>query len=719
MKKMLIKIFVFVAVAAVGVLLWAYLVPPPSMDAYLKEGSAYDLAVKSIEGDNGDEGLEEAVGGLLAQMTLDEKIHMLSGHTIPQTMRDMLLTGRNYNVHALSSGGCRRLGVPPILFTDGPRGVVMGRSTCFPVSSLRAATFDTDLEYRFGKAIADEAIAQGANYFAGICVNLVRNPRWGRSQESYGEDQFLLGEFGATLTRSIQEEGMIACPKHFALNSIEDLRFFVDVSCDERTLHEVYLPHFRKCVDAGAESLMGAYNRFDGDYCCENKMLLHDILRVEWGFDGFVMSDFVSAMHSTDKSLKVGLDVEMMFGQYYTSGKIRSALKDGSISEGDIDRSVSNILRASIRQFPKIRHRNMDVVGCGRHRELALEIAQKGMVLLKNDGVLPLSAQSEVMVCGPYADVVNVGDYGSSRVHDADIVTPLQGFRNYFDKVSITDGDVAVICVGSNASREGEFFASMKEVATEKPLDKGGDRISLRLADEDIALIKKMKALGKKTVVVLYSGGAIITEEWKDYADAVIMNFYSGCEGGNALASLVSGECNFSGRLPFTVARTEADYPPFLEIGDAPYEIDYGYYHGYALLDKEGKCAEYPFGFGLSYTTFEIGASACHIDNECLVVSAEVSNMGTVTGAEVVQVYVGSDVSSTGEDRPVKQLKGFARIELAPGEVGKAVISIPLKELSFRHDGRWVMDAQYSIYVGVNAEDAGKRRMKVSLDRTL
>ena len=205
----------------------------------------FDQAVKAYQANPVKEELEKQVSALCGEMTLNEKIHMLSGHTIGQTQVDMIKTGRNYNVRSLKAGGCKRLGVPPVAFTDGPRGVVMGNSTCFPVSMLRASAFDPELEYRFGKAIADEAIAQDANYFAGVCINLVRNPRWGRTQETYGEDPFLLGAYGAALTKSVQEEGMIACPKHFALNSIEDLRFFVNAKCDDRTLHEVYLPHFK------------------------------------------------------------------------------------------------------------------------------------------------------------------------------------------------------------------------------------------------------------------------------------------------------------------------------------------------------------------------------------------------------------------------------------------------------------------------------------------
>lgn len=319
---------------------------------------------------------------------------MLSVHPIAQIQVDMIKTGRNYNVHALPAGGCKWLGVPPILFTDGPRSVVMGNSTCFPVSMLRASTFDTDLEYSFGKAIADEAIDQGANYYAGVCINLVRNPRWSRSQETYGEDPYLLGEFGVALTKSVQEEGMIACPKHFALNSIEDLRFYVDVKCDDRTLHEVYLPHFKKCIDAGALSIMGAYNRYDEYYCCANKKLLTDILCEEWGFDGFVMSDFVWGCRDTEGCLRAGPDVEMMFTMQYGAGKIKKLLKSGNINEEHIDRAVRNILGVLICQVPNIKPRSMDKVCCADHRALALEIAEKGMVLLENNGVLPLSKET-------------------------------------------------------------------------------------------------------------------------------------------------------------------------------------------------------------------------------------------------------------------------------------------------------------------------------------
>ena len=666
----------------------------------------FSQAVKNYQDDPSKENLRAQAQALLDEMTLKEKIYMLSGHTIMQTQRDMIKTRRNYNVSALQAGGCKRLGIPPVLFTDGPRGVVMGNSTCFPVSMLRASTFDTDLEYRFGKAIADEAIAQGANYYAGICINLVRNPRWGRCQETYGEDQFLLGAFGAALTKSVQEEGMIACPKHFALNSIEDLRFYIDVKCDDRTLHEVYLPHFKKCIDAGALSIMGAYNRYDESYCCGNKKLLTDILRDEWGFDGFVMSDFVWGCRDTENSLRAGLDIEMMMTNKYSYGSIKKLMKKGMVNEEHVDRAVRNILGVLLRQIPKIKERPMTTVGSIAHRELALEIAEKGMVLLKNDGVLPLAKSAAVCVTGPYADVENIGDHGSSRVYDKNIVTPWRGISDVFPKASKENGDVAVICVGSNYKQEGEYFAQTKYSLETKPKDCGGDRASLHLSAEDVSLIREMKQKGKKVVVVLFCGSVICAEEWKDYADAIVLNYYSGCEGGTALANLLCGDKNFSGKLTCTIAKNEDDYPPIIGIGEKPYVIEYGYYHGYALMDKEGKETAWPFGFGLSYTTFKLGTASVTGQDGAINVTVPVTNTGARAGAEVVQIYVGSNGAADGTDRPVKTLKGFCRVELAPGETKDAQITIDPEDLKFWTPSGWIFDPEYTIYAGTDSASA-------------
>lgn len=677
----------------------------------------FQEAVKAYQKNPTKENLKAQAEKLCGEMTEKERIYMLSGHTMGQLMKDYIKTKRSYNVHALPAGGCKRLGVPPVLFTDGPRGVVMCNSTCFPVSMLRASTFDPDLEYRFGKAVADEAIAQGANYYAGVCINLVRNPKWGRTQETYGEDTCLLGEFGKALTKSVQEEGMIACPKHFALNSIEDLRFYVDVKTDERTLREVYLPHFKKCIDAGALSIMGAYNRYDETYCCGNKKLLTDILRDEWGVDGFVMSDFVWGVRDTEQCLRAGLDIEMMFTQHYSEKKIKKCVKTGELNQEHIDRAVQNILSVLIRQIPNIKPRSMETVGCKEHRKLALEIAEKGMVLLENNGVLPLKKNTRVVVAGDYADEANVGDHGSSQVYDKHLITPYQGLRKIFSSVSLKedkDAEVAVLCVGSNYKEEGEYFANSKYDLKEKPKDCGGDRKSLRLSKEEVALIKRMKQSDKKVVVVLYSGCAIIVEEWKKYADAIVMNYYSGCEGGSALANLLCGNVNFSGHLPFTIAKSEEEYPPIIGIGDMPYVIEYGYYHGYALFDKESREPAYPFGYGLSYTDFSFSNTQIQQEADSVVVTVDVTNTGSCDGAEVIQVYFGSSGASNGADRPVKTLKGFRRVELKSGETKTVSVRVEKEDLKFYDNGHWVLDPEYMIYVGNNSRNTKQYKVTIS-----
>jgi len=686
----------------------------------------YQQAVAAYRQNPTKEVLHAQVKALTDEMTLKEKIYMLSGHLTAQFQIDMIQTGRNYNVHALPAGGCKRLGVPPVLFTDGPRGVVMLNSTCFPSAVARASTFDTDVEYRVGKVIADEAIAQGANLFAGVCINAARNPRWGRTQESYGEDPFLLGEMGKALTVAVQEEGMIACVKHFALNSMEDLRFYIDVHIDDRALHEVYLPHFKKCVDAGAQCVMSAYNRYEEYHCGENKKLLTDILRREWDFDGFVMSDFVWGTYNCEHSLRAGLDCEMMFTMKYTEGNIKKCLSKGLLNIEHIDRAARNILKALIRQEPNIKPRDKSVVACEANRAVAREAAEKGMVLLENNGILPLSTDRSLIVCGNYADVVNTGDHGSSRVWDKKIVTPYQGLKAMFpntvlagaqdgkkEPVTVPNsvafgakGDVAIVCAGFDYKTEGEYFVNTNYKLTEKPHNGGGDRMTLRLSSEEVELIKGLKKAGKKVIVCLFSGSAVLIDEWKEYADAVIMHYYGGCEGGTALANLLSGKTNFSGKLPFTVAQKESDYPEFKYIGQHPYTIDYGYYHGYTKLDKEGKTAAYPFGYGLSYTSFTVSDARVAEDADSLTVTATVKNTGKVTGAEVVQVYVGSKGAANGDDRPVKQLKGFQRVELQPGEEKAVEITVSREEMKFWTPSGWVLDEAYTVYVGTDCANA-------------
>ena len=678
--------------------------------------------VKALEiyrNEPAEENVQLLAKELLDEMTLKEKIRMLQGHAMGVTAKNFLTKGRFYNGEAYPAGGCARLKIPPILFTDGPRGVVMGKSTCFPVSMLRGATFDDDLEYEVGEVFAKEAAAGGANYFAGICINLLRNPMWGRAQETYGEDPFLLGKMGVALTKAMQDNGIIACPKHYALNSIEDLRFSVNAKADERTLHEVYLPHFKKCVDAGAMSIMGAYNKVNGTYCCENAHLLNDILRDKWNFDGFTISDFFFGIYDAARSLKAGLDVEMPYTFRYSLLPVK--LKKGEISEKDIDVAVGRVLRVMIRVLPKFKPYPQSVILSKEHTRLARKVATKGMVLLKNkDNVLPVAKGTKIAVVGRYADKINTGDHGSSNVFSPYTVTPYQGLKAKFEEenVAVYNGcdtqkatetaaasDYIVVCVGSDWLQEGEFLVNMGNVK-KKPKGSGGDRVDLHIPEEDVALINALAGTGKKLIVNIMGGSAYILKDWIDNADSVVMSFYSGLEGGNALADVISGDVNPGGKLPFTIANTAEEYPSFLHIGAKDKDIDYGYYHGYTLFDKKNKTPHFPFGFGLSYTSFELSDAEAELDDGKIEVSVTVKNTGKADGDEVVQVYIGSN--NTTEDRPVKLLKGFRRVSVDAGESKKVEIDIDIDDIRFYNPETeiWEADDSYTVYVGTDCQNA-------------
>lgn len=678
----------------------------------------FNTALKLYKENPTIEKLNEVADKLLSEMTLKEKIRMMRGHAMGVTIKNVFTRGRYYNGEAYPAGGCKRLGIPPVLFTDGPRGIVMGKCTCFPVSMLRGATFDDELEYEIGQVMAKEASAFGANLFAGVCINLLRNPKWGRAQETYGEDPFLLGKMGVALTRAMQENGIIACPKHYALNSIEDLRFSVDAKADERTLHEVYLPHFKKCIDAGAMSIMGAYNKVNGTYACENKELLTDILRDKWGFEGFALSDFVYGIYDSARSVKAGMDVEMPYTFRYAS--LNSKLKKGELTEADIDLSVTRVLKALIKTLPEYKEQPKSVILAKEHTELSRRVAGKGTVLLKNENkTLPVAKGKRIAVVGRYADKINVGDHGSSRVYSPYTVTAFEGIKNRFGEENVVvyngcdiakasetvkDCDYIIACVGSDYKQEGEFLVNRGNIK-QKPIGKGGDRVNLRVPEEDVALIKALSETGKKLVVNVMGGSAYVIKEWSHSADAVLFSFYSGLEGGNALADVLSGDVNPGGKLPFTIAFNDEDYPSFLRVEDSTREIDYGYYHGYTLFDKNGIEPQYPFGYGLSYTDFQISNTKVSQNDNTIVVSADIKNIGDVDGDEVLQIYVASDNSE--KDRPVKLLKGFKRVSVKAGETVNVKVETELEDIKFYNAeiGEWELDNCYTIFAGTDSKN--------------
>ena len=389
--------------------------------------------------------IKKYVDEVIQELTLDEKIGVMSGQVTEKKLLDDLFLIEHYNVNPYPTKAVERLGIPNIRFVDGPRGVVAGSATCFPVSMARGASFDRDLEEKIGEVIGAEVRAVGGNYYGGVCINLPRNPRWGRAQECYGEDTYHLGEMGAALTRGVQSQNVMACIKHFAMNSIENARFKADVHADKRTLFEVYLPHFKRCIEEGAASVMGAYNKAYGEQASESKYLLKDILRDKWGFEGFTLSDFLWAVKDGPKAVKSGMNVEMPCICHYAE-QIPKAIEDGTLAMEDVDEAVGYILRTVLyyetRKDPQ--EYTEDILACPEHIAVAKRAAEESMVLLKNENhVLPLDKEKteKIVVLGVLGDTENIGDHGSSKVHPYYTVTPFKGLMKKMPKAQILYND--------------------------------------------------------------------------------------------------------------------------------------------------------------------------------------------------------------------------------------------------------------------------------------
>jgi len=659
---------------------------------------------------------ENLITDILNEMTLEQKVNQMSADYTPGVVQYVM---DRYNVEPYYAGEDKELNIPAIKFTDGPSGVVLGyHSTAFPVPMARAAAFDSELEEKIGDIIGVEARSGGANFFAGVCINLLRHPGWGRAQETYGEDPFLLGEMGAALTKGVQNHVM-ACVKHFAANSIENARFIVSVEMDERSLREVYLPHFKKCVDAGAASIMSAYNRVRGEWCGHNKYLLTDILKEGWGFDGFVMSDFIFGIRDTQEPGNAGLDVEMNATQFY-GRRLVEAIREGLVDEKRVEDGVRRILRKKI-QFANIGEQErygIEKMGCRKHAEVALEAARKSAVLLKNNDVLPLNRKKvkKILVAGDLARTGAIGDSkGSSAVFPPYIVTALEGIEKAagaevqveFVRGVVEDEvrqrgaecDAVIVYVGLTHLDEGEYIQASADV----PL--GGDRVDLSLTYKDEALIEAAAEGNPNTIVVLQGGSAIQVEPWKDKVAAILMQWYAGMEGGTALGEILFGDINPSGKLPVTIHAKPQQLPYF---GLHLQTIDYDRYHGYFAADKLGQKVSYPFGYGKSYTTYDYknaDLSDTVIEKEgTITISVDVTNTGKMDGAEIVQVYIGCKNSAV--DRHIKDLKGFKRVELKAGETKQITIPVKVSELAYydANSKAWITEAiDYIAYVGASS----------------
>lgn len=651
---------------------------------------------------------DTAADQLIAELTDDELLALVDGDAPWWTLPFIpyLLIRRPF-----VAGAIPRLGIPGIRFSDGARGVVIGASTAFPVTMARAATWDPELEEQVGRAIGVETRARGANYSASVCVNLLRHPAWGRAQECYGEDPVLTGTMGSAMTRGVRTHVM-ACVKHFALNSMENERFEVDVSVDDHALHEVYLPHFKAVVDAGVDSVMTAYNRVRGEYMDVNRPLLTDVLRDEWGFEGFVTSDWVFGTHHAVASLEAGMDIEMPL-RLRRARELPDAVRSGELSRATLLRSAHRILRTTIAHAalrePEAPRRS--AIASPAHRALARRVATDAIVLLKNDPapdapLLPLDpGLREIAVVGRLATQANLGDHGSSRVRPPSAVSPLEGLREALPGTRIitpsrggaraaaaaaSRAEVAVVVVGLDQHDEGESVVTggvevgvLGQAFASGPLRaplvalahlasrfvRGGDRSSLGLRRSDVDLIEAVVEANPRTVVVLVGGSAILTREWDERVPALLMAWYGGMEGGRALADVLTGSEEPGGRLPFVIPADEADLPPFDASAKAVvYDDSWGQRH----LDELGLAAAYPFGFGLGYTTIEHRILGHRFGDSGGEAEVDVVNTGDRRGSTVVQLYA-ADVSAR---RPIARLLGFRKVTLEPGE--RAVVTVPL-----------------------------------------
>ena len=642
---------------------------------------------------------------LLKKLTLEEKCALLSG------------------AETFKTRGMPEHGIPQIWLSDGPHGLrkQAGESdhlglnpsvpaTCFPTASAVANSWDAALGEEIGAALGEEAAAQEVSVVLGPGLNMKRNPLCGRSFEYFSEDPYLAGKLAAGYIRGIQSKGVAACPKHFAVNSQETRRMASDSIVDERTLREIYLTGFEIAVKEGhPRSIMSSYNLVNGTYANENKHLLMEILRGEWGFDGAVITDWGG---SNDHALGVknGSTLEMPAPGGDSVRELLAAVESGKISESDIDARLSELLplvfdtKAALDAAP----REFDAAA---HHALARRAAEESLVLLKNEGsLLPLAAGAKVAVIGDFAKNPRYQGAGSSMVNSTQVDVLLDklinselnviGYQQGFDRHGkpdaalqksacelATQADTVVLCMGLDEIAESE----------------GLDRSNLRLAQNQLDLLQAVAAVNPKIVVVLYSGSVVETP-WLDNCQALLYAALGGQAGAGAVADALTGKVNPCGKLAETWPLAYADVPSAADFATRRKTVEYreGLYIGYRYFTTAEKAVRFPFGYGMSYTTFAYSDMAADEQG----VSLTVTNTGSVAGTEIVQLYVAKKDSEL--FRPVKELKGFARVTLAPGE--KQRITIMLDDKAFRFwnvkANRWEIEGgEYELLVGASVED--------------
>jgi beta-glucosidase len=660
---------------------------------------------------------------LIKQMTLEEKAALCTGAS-PWTTTPI-----------------ERLGLPELTVSDGPHGVrrvadvnaLIASSlpaTCFPTASCMASTWDVDLIHSMGQALAEECIALKVDAILGPGVNMKRTPLGGRNFEYYSEDPYLAGQMAVSFITGVQSKGVGTSLKHFAANNQEFQRLTINAEIDERTLQEIYLPAFETAVKkAKPWSVMCAYNKLNGTYGSENHRLLVDILKDEWGFEGLVVSDW-GAVHDRVTSLKGGVDLEMPGPRELRVKSVVDAVRSGALNESVLDESVRRILGIVFKAAERAKGGSFDTV---MHHALARRIAAEGMVLLKNNGILPLKEQQHIAVIGRAAEEAHFQGGGSSHINPTRVDNPFKELQKLAGNAELTYAEGYPANAGFDQSliEEAVRNARSANVALlylalpDSKESEGYDRPDLDLTTQQIALIKAVTAAQPMTVVILNNGAPVVMSEWIDGTAAVLEAWMMGQAGGGAIADVLYGKVNPSGRLAETYPFKLVDTPAHINFPGGNGEVRYGegIFIGYRYYDAKEIPVQFPFGYGMSYTSFTFKnpkvSAATFKDVDGLTVSVDVTNTGKVVGKEVVQVYVHDHKS--GLVRPPKELKGFTKVELQPGETKTVTLVFDFRAFAYYHPAyrQWITeDGEFDILIGASSIDI-RCNQTVTLQSTL
>lgn len=658
---------------------------------------------------------------LLDKLTLDEKIGMIHGEQLFQT------------------AGVERLGIPPLKLSDGPMGVrqefepgdwkTVGLSddyvTYLPCNSALASTWSRELAKETGRVLGAEARGRGKDIILGSGVNIKRSPLCGRNFEYFSEDPYLTKELAVPYIEGVQEWDVAACVKHFAANNQETERLWVDVQVDEKALREIYLPAFYDAVKkANSYTIMGAYNLLNGEHCCYNEHLLNDILRKEWNYEGVVVSDW-GGVHDTKKAAESQLDIEMSvtddFDEYYMANPLKEKIRNGEISEKTVDEKVIRILMLMMKLHMLDGKRKSGVYNTPIHRQKALEVARESVVLLKNEeNILPFSEKEvkKLLVIGENANCVHSNGGGSAEIKALYEITPLMGIkallggnaevcfvqgyvRDEKDEASDVNWQETSLENGGGGAKAQYISKEMKEKRLrlrKKAVElaskyeyvlfvgglnheydsEGNDRIDMKLPYEQDLLIRDLLKVNPNTVIAFVGGSPVEMSTWIDDAKSVVWSWYAGMEGGNALAEVLFGRVNPSGKLPETFYKEHKECSAHA-VGEFPggSKVHYaeGVFVGYRYNDTYTVEPQFCFGHGLSYTRFLYESAKIEEINGTTQVTCSVVNSGDVVGKEIIQVYLSPEKHS--KEEPMQVLKGFKKVELFPGE--KKQISIPME----------------------------------------